>query len=73
MKLREGDLLEGGGVNSPSSPSPDASSANFPAGPRGALQGFLRLALRREGTPWSTSLALGSKSAGEFFVASHHL
>lgn len=73
MKLREGDLLEGGGVNPPSSPSPDASSAKSPAGPRGALQGFLELALQREGTPWSTSLVLGSKSAGEFLVASHHL
>ena len=69
VKLREGNLLEGSGVINPSSPNLDASSGNgsakSPIAPRGALQGFLKLAVQREGTPWSTSLDLGSNSAGE--------
>ena len=69
VKLREGDLLEGSGVINQGSSNPDASSgtgsAKSPVAPRGALQGFLKLAVQREGTPWSTSLDLGSNSAGE--------
>ncbi len=66
VKLREGDVFEGSGVINH---GPDASSGNgsakAPVAPRGALQGFLKFAVQREGTPWSTSLDLGSNSAGE--------
>ncbi|CAL8465722.1 g5258 [Coccomyxa elongata] len=74
VKLREGDLIEYNSLTTPGNvPAPVASSDNglstsaaMSAGKSapGPLQAFLKLALQREGTPWSASLALGSKSAG---------
>ena len=74
VKLREGDLIEYNSLTTPGNgAAPVASSGNGPStsaatsaakSSPGPLQAFLKLALQREGTPWSASLALGSNSAG---------
>ncbi|BDA51592.1 hypothetical protein COCOBI_19-1480 [Coccomyxa sp. Obi] len=74
VKLREGDMIEYNSVTTPGSGSAPAASSGSGGSTSaatsaaksapGPLQAFLRLALQREGTPWSASLALGSKSAG---------